>query len=111
MRKHFTLCVVLLLMAAQLFAQTRKITGKVTDEKGMPVEAASVQIKGTNSGVSADAQGNFSINAKSGDVLVFRATNFGTSEMKLGNQATVKASLVRGDGLMENVIVTTACVE
>ncbi len=39
------------------------ISGKVTDEKGEPVSGASVVIKGSNTGTSTDAGGNFKLRA------------------------------------------------
>ena len=62
------------------------VTGKVIDDKGDPVVGASVIIKGTSKGIPANAAGEFSINAKSSDVLVITAANFGKSEVKVGNQ-------------------------
>ena len=69
MRKIASLLAVLMLFTSLAFGQNRTITGTVTDEKGDPVSAASVKIKGTRTGVSADNNGRFSILAKTGDVL------------------------------------------
>ena len=49
----------------QLQAQNRTITGKVTDADAKPVPGASVQVKGTNQGVSANDEGMFSISVNS----------------------------------------------
>jgi TonB-dependent starch-binding outer membrane protein SusC len=45
------------------FAQTRTITGKVTDEKGNAVAGATVAVKGTTGGTATDSSGNFSLSA------------------------------------------------
>ncbi|MFX5530332.1 carboxypeptidase-like regulatory domain-containing protein, partial [Acinetobacter baumannii] len=50
-------------------AQTRSVTGSVTDSKGGPIPFAAVIIKGTKQGVPTDADGRFVIKAKTGDVL------------------------------------------
>lgn len=39
-----------------------KVTGKVSDSSGSPLPGASVMIKGTNTGVITDAEGNYSLN-------------------------------------------------
>ncbi|WP_431215246.1 carboxypeptidase-like regulatory domain-containing protein [Puia sp. P3] len=59
MRKLLTLSLALVFCASTVLAQTRSITGKVTDEKGEPIPFASILIKGHRQGVSADQNGNF----------------------------------------------------
>src|SRR5690349_13029309 len=96
MRKILSLLSVMLLFALVATAQTRQISGRVTDEQGNPVEGASVLVKGTTSGTAADAQGNFRISAKAGDVLVITATNFTSSEFPVtastGNVINIRLS-------------------
>ena len=59
MRKFLTLFTVLVGFCLLLHAQTRKLSGKVLDDKGNPIPYATVKIKGKNSGVSADQNGLF----------------------------------------------------
>ena len=47
----------------QTFAQTRTITGKVTDDKGNPVAGATVAVRGSTAGTSTDSSGNFTLTA------------------------------------------------
>ena len=59
------------LLASCLFfgtavAQNLTINGKVVDEKGDPISGASVQVKGTRTGATADANGIFSVKAAKG---------------------------------------------
>jgi TonB-linked SusC/RagA family outer membrane protein len=112
MRKILSLLSVMLLVALVATAQTRPITGRVTDEQGNPVEGASVVVKGTTSGTAADAQGNFRISAKTGDVLVISATNFGTREFSVtASTSTVNASLSRGTAVIDEVVVTALGIQ
>ena len=60
------------------------IKGKVTNEQGQPLEGATVLIKGTSNGTKTDAEGNFSINAAPGDVLVISYVGMEAFEIKLG---------------------------
>lgn len=106
MRKIVPTLFVLMLCSLLAFSQTRTITGRVIDDAGQPVAGASVIIKGTTLGASASAEGNFSINAKTGDVLVISATNFGTREVTVGAQNSVSAVLNRSTGFMDEVVVT-----
>ena len=75
----------LMLCGLSAIAQNKEITGKVIDDKGLPVAGASVIIKGTSKGVSANTVGEFSISAKPNDALVITATNFEKIEVKVGN--------------------------
>jgi hypothetical protein len=51
------------------FAQTKTITGTVTDDTG-PLPGVSIIIKGTTTGTETDFDGNYAIDANTGDVLV-----------------------------------------
>lgn len=55
----------LLLLAAQLFAQERQVTGRVTDSAGAPVSNASVVVKGARNGAQTGTDGSFSIRVPS----------------------------------------------
>ncbi len=57
MRRFLSLFTMLMLCGVLAFAQSRVVTGKVTDIDGNPVSFASVKIKGSSTGVSADANG------------------------------------------------------
>ena len=96
----------ILLCSVMAFAQTRTITGKVIDPAGEPIPGASVTIKGTTSGVSADATGMFSISAKTGDVLVISSTNYRAFEQKVGSENNYRLVLGRSIALIDEVVVT-----
>lgn len=86
--------------------QSRVFSGKVVDETGNPVSGATVAVKGTTTGVSANSQGEFSINARPGDVLIFSSTNYGAQEVTLGNQAGISITLSRRAAQIDEVVVT-----
>ena len=48
-----------------------KISGTVTDKKGIPLPGASIVFIDKNQGATTDFDGNFSISAKKGDVIEF----------------------------------------
>jgi TonB-linked SusC/RagA family outer membrane protein len=89
------------------FAQTRVVSGKVTDKDGAAVAFASIKIKNSKVGAQADASGSFSIKVKDGDVLEVSSTNFKTIEVVISNQPFISASLEKTGNLTE-VIVTSA---
>jgi TonB-linked SusC/RagA family outer membrane protein len=105
MRRIVTLLTVLMLFSALAFGQTRPVTGKVTDAQGKAVPFASVTVKGTKTGVAADENGNFTIEAAPNSTLVFSAAGFETSEVKIGNETSVTAT-VTSQSNMSEVVVT-----
>jgi len=100
-------CLMLLLSAAVL-AQTRQVTGKVT-EKGSsdPVAAASVIIKGTRGGTQTDVNGNFKLPVpdKAGVVIVISSVGYDPLEVTLGaGQSTVTAELTTNSKELQEVV-------
>jgi len=93
-----------MLVSALAFAQSRTVTGRVTDAQGKPVPFASVTVKGTPNGVAADENGNFTIQAPPNAVLVFSAAGLQSSEVNIGAQTTVNSSLVNQSALTEVVV-------
>ncbi len=95
MRKIASLFTMLMLFGALAFGQNRTISGNVTDEKGDALPGASVTIKGTRTGVSADNSGQFRILAKTGDVLVVSGAGLETTESTVGAGSTITISVKR----------------
>lgn len=87
------------------FSQSRQVTGKVTNTNGEAISQATVLVKGTNAGTSADDNGNFSI-AISGSnaILVFSAAGFEQKEISVGNSNVVNVQLTPTDQLSEVVV-------
>ncbi len=104
MRKLLAMLTAFLLFAGQLLAQ-RTITGKVLMPNGAPIPFASVQVKETQNGTSADETGNFRIEAQTGQTLVISATGYVTQEVKVTSSNTVTANL-EAVGDLSEVVVT-----
>ena len=81
-------------MANYAGAQSRSISGRVTDEKNSPVANASVIVKGTKIGTTTNTDGAFTLsvpaNAKA---LVVSSVNFEPYEVQIGAGSTVNVSL------------------
>ena len=60
--------------------QAQSVSGNVTDDNSVPLPGATVLIEGTQNGVSTDFDGNYSINASIGDVLVFSFVGYSTQD-------------------------------
>ncbi len=74
--------------------QERIVTGKVTDNEGLPLPGVSVIVKGTMRGSTTNVDGNYSIvNVDAGDILVFSFMGMQTQEIVVGTQSIINVSL------------------
>src|SRR5258708_7044726 len=70
-----------LVVVLQLSAQNRTVSGRVTSSgNGTPMPGASIVIKGTTNGTTSDVDGNYKLDAKSEDVLVFSFIGYTSKE-------------------------------
>ncbi|MBN8674829.1 MAG: SusC/RagA family TonB-linked outer membrane protein [Chitinophagales bacterium] len=107
MRKIASLLTMLMLISTLAFGQNRTISGTVTDEKGDPLPGASVRIKGTRTGVAADNNGQFRIQAKTGDVLVVSGAGLKETEATIGAGNSVTIAVTREVISGTEVVVTS----
>src|ERR1700712_3599678 len=104
MRQLIYLCTMLLfsLLGA---AQTRTITGVVKNAQGETVPDASVVVKGSRSGTTTNANGNFSIAVPhSAKTLVFSSINFAPQEVNITDKNEVFVSLMSHGQALNEVI-------
>ncbi|GMQ29336.1 SusC/RagA family TonB-linked outer membrane protein [Algoriphagus confluentis] len=108
MRKVLLLGLMLFLVSAAAFAQSRVITGTVTStEDGMGVPGATVLVKGTTIGTATDIDGKYSISVPAGsNVLVFTFVGLTTQEVNIGNRTTIDVALESDVTALGEVIVT-----
>jgi TonB-linked SusC/RagA family outer membrane protein len=96
-----------LLCGAITFAQNRVVTGTITDERGDPIPFASIKVKNSTQGISADENGKFLIKVSQGAVLVINSVGFGGKEITVKSDK-VSISLAKLDQSLSEVVVTTA---
>lgn len=82
------------------------ISGRITDNLQRALAGVSVAVKGTRRGTSTNSNGEFSIEADKGEILVFSFVGFDTREVLVGDDARVIVSLVPNDSQMSEVVVT-----
>ena len=85
-----------------------QITGRITDNENRPLAGVSVTVKKTGKGTSTNSQGEFSIEANKGDVLVISYVGFVTRELTVGDSRTYNVSMLLSNGEIGEVVVTTA---
>ena len=99
--KKTILTFVALIASTVAFAQAG---GTITDEQSNPLPGASVVVKGTTTGATTNFDGNFSIDANQGDVLVISFVGFENQEVTFEGSPL---SIVMQEGLsLDEVLVT-----
>ncbi|WP_372801718.1 SusC/RagA family TonB-linked outer membrane protein [Lutibacter sp.] len=100
------LMLVFMIYGLSATGQEKVISGTITDSSNQPLPGASVLIKGTVTGVNSDFDGNYSINVKTGDVLVFSFVGYKTQEIKVANATLINVTLSEDSNVLDEVIVT-----
>ncbi|SJZ68423.1 SusC/RagA family TonB-linked outer membrane protein [Sediminibacterium ginsengisoli] len=73
----------LLLIPLLGISQNRQISGKITNEKGEPIPFASVLIRSTTRGISANENGVFSLSVNGKPILVVSSTGYLSREIQV----------------------------
>jgi TonB-linked SusC/RagA family outer membrane protein len=103
--------VFLITLPSFVFCQSRQISGRITDETGQPVPLATVQQKGTKMAVSANENGNFSIEVSGKNpVLVVSSVNYDQREISIGNQSSY-GIVLQNSGKLSEVVVTALGIQ
>ncbi|HSP39920.1 MAG TPA: TonB-dependent receptor [Gillisia sp.] len=107
MKKRFNgiLTLLLVFVVQVTFAQVKTVTGTVTDESSMPLPGVNVIIEGTNTGTQTDFDGNYSINAGPGQVLVYSYVGYATSRRTVGTPNTINVTLAEDAAALDEVVV------
>ncbi|HLY68948.1 MAG TPA: TonB-dependent receptor plug domain-containing protein, partial [Puia sp.] len=111
MRKFLSLFAVLVLVYSTAFSQIKSVSGRIIDQQNQPVPFATVRIKGTKVGVSADADGAFALKAKPGDVLVVTGTGVTTKEYTVGEETLIPIVVARKESNLTEVVVTALGIQ
>ena len=86
-------------------AQTKSVSGTVTDESGSPLSNISVVIQNGAAGTATDARGHYQLNASVGATLVFTSVNYETVNITIDNRSVYNISMKPKNGGMAEVVV------
>ena len=103
---RFVLTCLLLAVSAVAFAQNIQVKGKVVDANtGEGVPFASVQLKGTMTGTSTDADGAYFLTVPSRSTLVFSSIGYQTQEVAVEGRTVIDVILASDAEFLEDVLV------
>ena len=102
-RKFLLVFLAGMLMSAQAFSQAITVTGVVKDKTGEAVIGANIVVKGTTNGTITDFDGNFTLQANKGEIIVFSFIGYKSQELPAAEQMNVVLS--DDTQLLEDVVV------
>lgn len=106
MRSKFKWILTLLITLSMqfMFAQERTVKGVVSDASGA-LPGVNVLVKGTKAGVQTDFDGNYSLKAKTGDVLIFSFLGMKETTKVVGASNTINVKLEEFGKALEEVVI------
>ncbi|MEN7547277.1 TonB-dependent receptor [Rapidithrix thailandica] len=91
---------------AQAVAQSKIVTGKVTDEQGGPLPGVSILVKGTTYGTTSDFEGKFSLQLPSeNEVLIFSYVGYITQEVSSASRSVVDVVMTVDIQTLDEIVV------
>ncbi|MDC0098066.1 TonB-dependent receptor [Flavobacteriaceae bacterium] len=106
LKSKLTLILMLLGSVIMIAQENYSLTGTVVsgvDQMGIP--GANVLIKGSTTGASTDFNGNYQLDVKSGDVLLFTYIGYVTQSVTVTNQTTLDIALAEDADALDEIIV------
>lgn len=103
---HLLMIGLLIFYSSSIFAQSGKsIKGTVVDHTNEPLIGVSIVVKGTTRGVITDFDGNFVLEAASGETIVISYVGFSTKEITVGSQTDLGHIKLEEDSKMLSEVV------
>src|ERR1700722_7819059 len=100
------LCLIFLLFFQCAFGQEKVITGEVVDDKGAPLQNATVKVKGADGGVSTDLSGHFTISVPANvTTLVVSFVGFKAQEVAIVGGKVSRIVMEPGLSNLDEVVV------
>ena len=100
------LAAMLTVSTANVFAQNTNVTGKVTDQSGLPVIGATVMLSSNQSvGTLTDMDGNYSINVPSNSSLIFSCVGYATQTVALAGRSVLDIVFAEDTEFLEETVV------
>ena len=96
-----------IMLAQTSSAQTLTVKGQVVDaSSNESIPGVTVLVKGTAKGTITNGDGEYSIQAAIGQVLVFSSIGFNLQEIKIGTNSVINVKLEVSDIMLEEAVVT-----
>ncbi len=91
--------------ATEIVSQDLRVTGKVVSSTGEALAGVSVSVKGSRTGTTTDAGGNFSLTVPDDATLVFSSVGFENFEVAVAGKSTINVTLQQSAKKIDEVVV------
>lgn len=91
--------------SSNITAQTREISGSVTDSAGEPLIGVSIVVKGTTIGTTTDLDGRFSLSTSMGSTLQVSYVGYTSQEVKVTSTSLLRIVMKEDMAQLEEVVV------
>lgn len=88
------------------FAQDKTVSGTVTDTNGLPLPGVNIVVAGTSNGTQSDFDGNYSITASAGQILLFSYIGQKDESRTVSASNTINVQMTEDAQALEEVVVT-----
>jgi TonB-linked SusC/RagA family outer membrane protein len=82
-----------------------KLSGRVVSESGDPIAGASIMIKGSKLGTTADVNGNFTLSVPDDAVIIVSAVGYETTEVNVNGKSAIVVTLKLSTKKLDEVVV------
>jgi len=110
MKKNLSFLVMFLLLmvasGSNAFAQKQELSGTILNSDGLPIQFASIQVKGTTRGSTSNEQGEFKITASPGEELQVSSVGYATRLIKVEKITKLVITLTNSGNDLGEVVVT-----
>ena len=100
-----------LFCTSMALAQEKTVRGTVTDQNLLPLPGANIVVEGTNNGTQTDFDGNYSIQASVGQVLVFSYIGQQDERRTVGAEDVINVEMREDAQALEEVVVTAQGIQ
>lgn len=87
------------------------IKGKIVNEKGEPIAGANIQVKGTKKGTSTNPEGEFTIDADKGDILIISNIGYASRQITVGDDKSLNITLTTSSQQLGELVVTALGIQ
>ncbi|WP_330443475.1 SusC/RagA family TonB-linked outer membrane protein [Flavobacterium sp. C4GT6] len=105
LKRGNTLLYLLLFCSFSALQAQTTVTGTVTDNTGFGIPGANVSVKGSNTAIATDIDGNYAIEAPENAVLVYTFIGYETQEIAVKGRNVLNVTLAENSQLLDDVVI------
>src|SRR5579862_4162610 len=97
---------ILTIIPASLYAQTKTLTGTITTINNAPIPGATVVVKNSTQAVASDGNGKFTLNVPANAVIIVSAIGYKSQTIDVSGKQNLDVKLAEDVSRLDEVVVT-----